>query len=122
MIIPKWFLIISLNLFFSSVQAFVNPITDICWECLFPILLGGVKVTPKYEDQVKHSEKLVCKCAGKPPTIGVPLTFWEPLYLIDVTTHSYKMVGLGGIKLSKETIKNRGCIGIVADGPCCLNL
>lgn len=95
--------------------ALVNPITDICWECLFPIYLGGVNTTPKHKDLVSHVEKPICECAGSPPTIGIPLTFWEPLYLIDVTTHAYKLVGLGGIQLSAETLKNRGCIGRVND-------
>jgi conjugal transfer pilus assembly protein TraU len=25
---------------------FVNPITDICWSCLFPISIGGLKIWP----------------------------------------------------------------------------
>lgn len=110
----KYFLFI---LFASSVvnQAFamVNPITDICWECLFPIYFSGVNVTPKHKDLAKHKEKPVCTCPGNPPTVGIPLTFWEPLYLMDVTTHAYKLVGLGGMKLASETFKNRGCIGKV---------
>jgi len=113
----KLFFIISLMTLSSKAIAFINPITDICWECLFPIHLGGVNVTQKHKDLVKHKESLVCECPGTPPKVGIPLAFWEPLYLVDVTTHAYKLVGLGGIKLSKETIKNRGGIGIVADGP-----
>ena len=23
---------------------FVNPITDICWSCLFPVSIGGLKI------------------------------------------------------------------------------
>ena len=26
--------------------SFVNPITDICWSCLFPISVGGLKIWP----------------------------------------------------------------------------
>lgn len=101
----------------TRIEALVNPITDICWECLFPIYFGGLNVTPKHKDFVKHTEKPICTCAGTPPKVGVPLSFWEPLHLVDVTTHAYKLVGLGGVKLSLETINNRGCIGIVSDGP-----
>ena len=25
---------------------FVNPITDICWSCLFPISVGGLEIWP----------------------------------------------------------------------------
>ena len=109
-----WFAFLMLTTHFvNPVFAIVNPITDVCWECLFPIYLGGVNVTPKYKDVVLHKEKPVCTCPGTPPTVGIPLTFWEPLYLVDVTTHAYKLVGLGGIQLSAETFKNRGCIGRV---------
>ena len=26
--------------------SFVNPITDICWSCLFPISIGGLDIWP----------------------------------------------------------------------------
>ncbi|PIW55524.1 MAG: conjugal transfer protein, partial [Sphingomonadales bacterium CG12_big_fil_rev_8_21_14_0_65_65_10] len=26
--------------------SFVNPITDICWSCLFPISVGGLEIWP----------------------------------------------------------------------------
>lgn len=88
---------------------FINPITDVCWECLFPITVSGVNVTPKHEDQTKYNTRF-CICPGIPPKIGIPLTFWEPLYLVDVTRHAYKLMGLGGFSIGKETIKNRGSV------------
>lgn len=94
----------------------VNPITDVCWECLFPITFGGINVTPGHED-LTHSHPPICTCAGTPPKIGIPLTFWEPLKMIEVTRHAYKLIGLGGLSFGTETIKNRGCVGIIADGP-----
>lgn len=95
---------------------FINPFTDVCWECLFPITISGINVTPDKKDQVDYSKRF-CFCKGTPPQIGVPLTFWEPLYLVDVTRHAYKLIGLGGISVGKESIKNRGTVGIVGDGP-----
>ena len=99
-----------------SEGTWVNPFTDICWECLFPITVSGINVTPDHQDFTKH-RKTVCTCAGTPPKIGIPLTFWEPTRLVDVTRHAYKLIGLGGISVGKETIKNRGSIGVVGDGP-----
>ena len=101
---------------FAREGTFVNPITDVCWECLFPITVSGVNITPKYKDQVKYNTHF-CICGGVPPKIGVPLSFWEPLYLIDVTRHAYKLIGLGGISIGKESVKNRGSVGITGDGP-----
>ncbi len=94
----------------------LNPITDVCWECLFPITVGSVNVTPGYKDQTLYKTP-VCVCGGLPPKVGIPLTFWEPRTLIDVTRHPYKLIGLGGISIGKESVKNRGAVSIVADGP-----
>lgn len=105
---------------FASLQAregtFMNPFTDVCWECLFPITVSGFKVTSGYEDYTEYS-KAPCTCAGTPPKIGIPLAFWEPARLVDVTRHAYKLMGLGGISVGKETIKNKGTLGLLADGP-----
>lgn len=92
----------------------INPFTDVCWECLFPITVSGINVTPGHQDFTKH-RKTVCTCAGTPPKVGIPLTFWEPTRLVDVTRHAYKLIGLGGMSVGKETIKNRGFIGMIDD-------
>jgi conjugal transfer pilus assembly protein TraU len=106
-------------LFLKNLQAkegtWVNPLTDVCWECVFPITVSGVNVT-KEEDFVDYSKR-ICICKGIPPAIGIPLTFWEPVHLVDVTRHAYKMMGLGGISIGKESVKNRGSVGLVGDGP-----
>jgi len=94
----------------------INPVTEVCWECLFPVTVGGVNVTPRHRESPK-SRKRICICPGVPPKVGIPLTFWEPLRLVDVTRHAYCMVGLGGACLGKETVKNRGSVGIIGDGP-----
>jgi len=91
---------------------FVNPFTDVCWECLFPITISGINVTPGTKDLNKYESKF-CICAGVPPRIGLPVTLWEPLRLVDVTRHAYKLVGLGGISIGKESIKNRGSVGMM---------
>lgn len=95
---------------------FINPITDVCWECFFPITVSGLNVTPGYRDLTNHST-VMCVCPGFPPKVGIPITFWEPLRLIDVTRHAYKLLGMGGISIGKETIKNKGAVSTIADGP-----
>lgn len=97
---------------FSSLTAgsIVNPFTEVCWECLFPITISGVNVMPGTNDLTTHNSR-ICTCAGTPPKVGVPLTFWEPMRLIDVTRHAYKLIGLGGISIGNESVKNRGSIG-----------
>ncbi len=93
-----------------------NPVTDVCWECLFPMTVSGTNVTPGKEDFAKYHSRF-CICPGTPPKMGIPLTFWEPLRLVDVTRHAYKLVALGGISIGNESIKNRGSVGLVDENP-----
>lgn len=97
----------------AKTGTFINPFKDVCWECLLPITVGGVNVTPGTKDFSK-TNKNVCVCAGVPLKVGIPLTFWEPLRLVDVTRHAYKLIGLGGVSVGKETLKNRGSVGLVS--------
>lgn len=94
----------------------INPITDICWECIFPITLSGINITPGIKD-FAHYNTPICICAGTPPKIGIPITFWEPVRLVDVTRHPYTLVGLGGIKLSTSKLKDRGSVSAIAEAP-----
>lgn len=94
----------------------VNPITDVCWECLFPITLGGINVTPNVQDYSTYHTP-ICTCAGVPPKIGIPITFWEPARMVDVTRQAYRLVGLGGISLGKANVKNRGSVSYIDETP-----
>ena len=100
---------------FGDTGKFINPVTDICWSCLFPIHVGGVNVTPNHRDTVKYSLSPFCSCAGTPPKIGIPLTFWEPVVLIDVTMTPYKLVAWGGSSIGQSDIRKRGSIAHVGD-------
>ena len=93
----------------EKVGRWINPVTDICWKCMFPIHVAGANITPNHKDDSGYSAAL-CFCAGTPPKAGVPLAFWEPTYLVDVTRTPYKLPGLGGISLAKADIRKRGAI------------
>ena len=82
------------NVHASCVGRFVNPLTDICWRCLFPLTIAGVQVS-KGEDTPSPKQPL-CHCKN-PPRVGIPISFWEPVRLVDVTRTPYCMVNLGGI-------------------------
>jgi conjugal transfer pilus assembly protein TraU len=105
-----------LLLVFSLHGDMINPITDVCWECLFPITFGGVNVTPNSQDFSNYNTP-ICICAGVPPKIGIPVTFWEPARMVEVTRTPYKLVGLGGIQLSSSTLKQRGTVNQIAETP-----
>ena len=107
----KLFALISLWLFMGSAYAnkltcdgkFLNPITDICWSCVFPITLGGsIPLNVNNQEDNKSTPKdWFCACEN-PSRAGVTLSFWEPTHLVEVTRTPFCMVSLGGIVLSKD--------------------
>lgn len=98
----------------KCVGRFVNPISDICWSCIFPITIAGVSVM-KGED-TPNPKKPVCFCKD-PPRAGIPISFWEPVRLVDVTRTPYCMVNLGGITMGPNTgVRGRGSVGRGVEG------
>lgn len=81
---------------------FINPITDICWSCIFPLTIGPVQINlgPGKEDTPNPSSPICfCEVAGKVPIPGISVGFWEPVRLVDITRVPYCMINLGGVSL-----------------------
>lgn len=78
---------------------FVNPITDICWGCLFPLSVGGLSIWPSAKADTANPVLPVCACGTPIPRLGIAMGFWEPVRLADVTMKPWCFVNLGGIKL-----------------------
>ncbi len=101
---------------------FINPVTDICWSCLFPMFIGPIPMVFNIGNQkggtiiddgkaIPHaipftsSGKLplgACTCKERSPImpIGLMMSWYEPSRSVDVTRTPFCMVGLGGIDLS----------------------
>lgn len=77
---------------------FVNPITDICWSCLFPISVGAFPVWPSGRPDAPNPPLPVCYCP--PLQVGVSMGFWEPIRLADVSMKPWCFVNLGGLSLN----------------------
>ncbi|MBE0624212.1 MAG: TraU family protein, partial [Burkholderiales bacterium] len=75
---------------------FMNPITDICWSCVFPLTIGAASLLSGGQVDIGNPSTPICYC-NNPPRIGVSIGFWEPVRLVDVTRTPFCMVGLGGI-------------------------
>ncbi|MFN9001673.1 MAG: conjugal transfer pilus assembly protein TraU [Holosporales bacterium] len=88
---------------------FVNPITDICWSCLFPISLGSFQINSsmKRGSDTKNPSNPICWCPGR-PIPGLAIGFWEPVRLVDVVREPFCMVNLGGISLASAASKSYG--------------
>jgi len=84
---------------------FVNPMTDICWSCLFPISIGPVKVNAGGREDTSNPGQILCLCPKPPlpvPVPGIPIGFWEPVRLVDITRTPFCMVNMGGLQLGSS--------------------
>ncbi|WP_239695411.1 TraU family protein [Burkholderia pseudomallei] len=81
--------------------SFPNLITDICYDCIFPISIMGGFINmgvsgDDYDTGASHFP--VCVCANN-LAVGTPVSFWEPRYMVDTTTKPGCMPLLGGIDI-----------------------
>ena len=100
---------------------FVNPITDICWSCMFPMFIGPIpmvfnlgnqkggtiiddgKVIPPGFPYISSGRLPVgmCTCMDRPELpVGLMMSWYEPSRFVDVTRTPFCMVGLGGVDMS----------------------
>ena len=88
---------------------FVNPITDICWKCLFPLSIGSIPIGSSGLPDTDNPSLPIQICPGNPiPRLGLAIGYWEPFAITDVTRSPYCLVNLGGISLNVGSGKNRG--------------
>lgn len=76
-----------------------NPITDVCWECLFPISIGSTKLKSGSNGDTENPVSPVCTCPTPFPRVGIAAGFWEPVRLVDVTKRPFCFVNLGGMEI-----------------------
>ncbi len=95
---------------------FVNPVTDVCWRCLFPLTIGKTKVVEGSNHDTAPPSSLTSQCKSKAfgVRIGLNVGFWEPISLVDVTDTPYCMVNLGGHEIALGSRTRRG--GAVPQG------
>jgi conjugal transfer pilus assembly protein TraU len=90
---------------------FPNPLTDICWSCVFPIRIFSATVASMgQEDTLTRSGRNLCTCLdrGGSTVFGVPVEFWEQARMVEVVNEPYCYPMLGGMQLD---ISFRGLIG-----------
>lgn len=82
--------------------SFPNLISDICYDCMFPMTIGGLSVNfgVTADDYDTGASKVpICLCINN-LSAGTPIGFWEPRYMVDVTNTPGCMPLLGGVNIS----------------------
>ena len=79
----------------------VNPISDVCWKCLFPMTLGNIRLAsgPQPDTSNPGSPIQICP-VGVLYRIGLAIGYWEPMAMTDVTREPGVMVNMGGFKIN----------------------
>jgi conjugal transfer pilus assembly protein TraU len=125
----EFLLCIFLSLCFSPIFAkglctgrWVNPITDVCWKCFFPIELGNMKLldgSPTLLPEVSKKDlpqSALCACPGLPPKVGISFSFWEPLRLVEVVRHPFCFTSLGGLHIDPGLSAQGGAVDAIESG------
>lgn len=85
----------------SCTGAFPNLITDICYDCMFPMAIAGglVDIGVSGDDYDTGASKAPsCICTNS-LSLGTPMAFWEPRYMVDTTNVPGCMPLLGGVSV-----------------------
>ena len=91
---------------------FVNPLTDVCWECLFPISIGSVGIgSAAGAPDTPNPSSPLCYCGTPIPRIGLSIGLWAPARLIDVSRTPYCFSNLGGLTVDPGLPAGRGRTG-----------
>lgn len=110
-LIVLFFVLITSSYSFASPKCggrFFNPVLDVDWMGIFPIKIGGIKITPWGEDTDTVDKFPVCFCGSPIPRVGIKVSFWEPVRLIEVVRGPGCFPSLGGITLPIPKFAHRG--------------
>ncbi len=78
---------------------FFNPVSDICWSCMFPLTFGDHELfTHSQEDFGGNPDSVLCAC-GNPPRFGVNIGFWEPVRMVELVREPFCLIALGGLRV-----------------------
>lgn len=79
---------------------FPNPVTDVCWSCLFPMRIAGTRLSPEGVSDPDTDARVICTCQRGPVAVpGFNMSFWEPLRTVEVVREPYCLVSLGGVSM-----------------------
>lgn len=92
---------------------FPDFINDVCWSCMFPFKVFGANLmrSDGEDFDTDASKSPVCLCVDQLKA-GVPVSFWEMSYMVDVHTAPGCLPTLGGMTLPLPWVDSQyGVIG-----------
>ena len=96
---------------------FPDPITDVCWDCIFPVTMGDAEVFGGDLPDTDNPTLPVCTCPIPSPPfvkVGITVGYWEPMALVDVTRTPYCMVNLDGMQLTNSDYYGHGDVNSIS--------
>lgn len=79
-----------------SDNTMLNPITDIVWDCIFPITIMGIPLDMGNHPPDSNDSSMFCECPGEGIVgFGFMVGFWEPARMIETTYNAGCFPGLG---------------------------
>lgn len=103
--LPRYLALLALLMLSSTAYAkctssFMNPVTDVNWQCAFPMNIGGLVSfgssggSPDSDTEIANP---VCSCllSGGGTLIGANVAFWEPSRLVEVVKDPFCFPSLG---------------------------
>jgi len=81
-------------------------ITDICWDCLFPIRAAGAAIGGGNVPTIA-SDEIFCFCNGPLgiPQVGMTVGMWNPARLIELVRNPWCSPALGGATISISQVR-----------------
>ncbi len=80
----------------------MNPMSDVCWECIFPIKIAGMSIgagmTEGLPDSPDAASYPICICPFPPPVYyrtGISISFWEPARLAETVKDPFCFPSIG---------------------------
>ena len=77
-------------------KALANIVSDLCYECIFPITISGITlIQGPMDDPSSSSRDPLCICTDPFPRLGIPISYFEPSRLIEVVSEPYCFPSFG---------------------------
>lgn len=90
-------------------------LTDICWECIFPIQVAGAPLmggTGDIPGGAAEGAFCLCEDPNGVPEPGITISFWEPTKIVELVRRPGCAPTLGGVELPVSDWRGQGMSGL----------